>query len=450
MNNLDDLFKNKLEQNGLEFQEEYWNEMEGIIDLENKKKRRFILFFSGLFVILIGSIMGLLFSGNNKNEKLAGLSSTPTASVETNASARNNSDNKAILENKIDQVENKKPNNSESYTQITKPSKRTRISKNQETALSTNLTQIASNNTNSDNSQPSNTQTENPAINNTLNYGMETDDKDHLVFADFMHFNTSKIELEQVLPHTCKNCAHGLKLDSVKPKLKVNWVYQIGLEALYNVNSRTAINSNITKSNNSLGYLASFSGSKKHWGFKTGLEYYKYQEQNNYPNTSKSYSYDTPYSLVNAFYSFTPKGTRIALIGRKIDTTESLNTYYTNIKLGLQYFSIPLHLFYTTGIGKFSLQFEAGINAGFLIRKTGTYANLIQNNYVLKAASSSNEFSPMLNQTYIGLGCSYPIYKQFSLQANVSMLNAMGTYLQGSSSKLNRKGFGLGLVYRLK
>lgn len=450
MNNLDDLFKNKLEQNGLEFQEEYWNEMEGIIDLENKKKRRFILFFSGLSVVVIGSIMGLLFSDNNKNEKLAVLSSTPTVNIETNASATNNSDNNAIIENKIEQVENKKPNNSESNNQITKPSKRTSISKNQEKAINTYLPQVVSNNSNSANSKPSNNLVENPVNINTLNYGTETDDKDHLVFADFMRFNTSKIELEQVLPHTCKNCAHGLKLDSLKPKVKVNWVYQIGLEALYNFNNRTAINSNITKSNNSLGYLASFSGSKKHWGFKTGLEYYKYQEQNDYPNTRKLYTYDTSYRLINAFYSVTPKGTRIALIGRKIDTTESLNSYYTNTKLGLQYFSIPLHVLYTTSLGKFSLQFEAGINAGFLIRKTGTYANLIQNNYVLKAASSSNEFSPMLNQTYIGLGCSYPIYKQISLQANVSMHNAIGTYLQGSSSKLNRKGFGLGVVYRLK
>ena len=82
MNNLDDLFKNKLEHNGLEFQEGYWNEMEELIDSENKKKRRFILFFSTLFIVLIGSMMGFLFNGNN--EKLAVLSSTPNASLETN------------------------------------------------------------------------------------------------------------------------------------------------------------------------------------------------------------------------------------------------------------------------------------------------------------------------------------------------------------------------------
>ena len=126
MNNLDELFKNKLEHNGLEFQEGYWNEMQELIDRENKKKRRFFLFFSGLFVILIGSIMGLLFNGNN--EKLAVVSSTPTASFESNTSATHNSDNKAMLENKLDQAENNKPSTSNNQTQKTKPSQDIHIS----------------------------------------------------------------------------------------------------------------------------------------------------------------------------------------------------------------------------------------------------------------------------------------------------------------------------------
>jgi hypothetical protein len=131
------------------------------------------------------------------------------------------------------------------------------------------------------------------------------------------------------------------------------------------------------------------------------------------------------------------------------------STQTTQKKTSIQIFPInlscPIQVFLNSlRTQKFSLQFEAGINAGFLIRKTGTYANLIQNNYVLKAASSSNEFSPMLGQSYLGLACSYPLYKQFSLQANAKMLNAMGTYIQGSSSMLNRKGFSLGVVYRLK
>ena len=383
--------------------------------------------------------MGLLFNGNN--EKLAVVSSTPTASFESNTSATHNSDNKAMLENKLDQAENNKPSTSNNQTQKTKPSQDIRISETKQKTF----------NTNTQNKNPiSNTtaSTENPTISSMdWSNGIETDDKDHLVFADFMRINTSKIELEQVLPHTCKNCAHGLKLDPIKPQEKVNWVYQIGLHNLYNLNSRTAVNSN---SKNSFGYLASFSASKKHWGFTTGLEYYNYQEQNNYKNTTKSYTYDTSYNMVNAMYATTPKGTRIALISRRIDTLESQRLQTVNTSLGLHYLNIPLHVFYSAKLGKFSLQFEAGLNAGFLIGKTGTYTNLIQGNYTVHAAKGSNVFSPLLNQTYIGLGCSYPLYKQFSLQGNINMLKGMGAFMTGSSSALNRKGFGLGVVYRLK
>jgi hypothetical protein len=196
--------------------------------------------------------------------------------------------------------------------------------------------------------------------------------------------------------------------------------------------------------------LASFSANKKHWGFTTGLEYCKYQELNNYSNNTKSYTFDTSYNMVNAMYATTPKGTRIALISRIIDTLASQRLEAVNASLGLHYLNIPLHVLYTTKLGKFSLKFEAGLNAGFLFRETGTYTNLIQGNYVVKTAKGSNEFSPILSQSYLGLACSYPLYKQFSLQANVNMLNSMGTYMQGSLSKLNRKGFGLGVVYRLK
>jgi hypothetical protein len=438
MNNLDDLFKNKFEHNGLEFQEGYWNEMEELIDSDNKKKRRFVLFFSGLFVILIGCVMGLLFYGNN--EKSAVLSSTPAASSET----KNNPDNKVIFENKLDQVENNKPSTSVKPTQKTKPRQHVGISETKQTEF----------NTNKQNKNPiSNTtaSTESPA-NNSMDWanGIETDDKDHLVFVDFIKLSTSKIVLEQILPHTCKNCAHGLKLGPITPKEKVNWVYQIGLHSLYNLNSRTAVNSNNENSKNSFGYLASFSASKKHWGFTTGLEYYKYQEENNYKNTTKSYTYDTSYNMVNAMYASTPKGTRIALISRRIDTSESQRLQTVNTSLGLHYLNIPLHVFYATKLGKFSLQFEVGLNAGFLIGKTGTYTNLIQGNYVVQTAKGSNAFSPLLNQTYIGLACSYPLYNQFSLQGNINVLNGMGAFMPGSSSTLNRKEFGLGLVYRLK
>jgi hypothetical protein len=442
MNNLDDLFKNKLEHNGLEFQEGYWNEMEELIDSDNKKKRRFVLFFSGLFVILIGSIVGLLFYGNN--EKSAVLSSTPAASSETNTSASHNSDNKAILENKLDQVENNKPSTSVKPTQKTKPRQHVGISETKQTEF----------NTNKQNKNPiSNTtaSTENTA-NNSMDWsaGIETDDKDHLVFVDFIKLTTSKIVLEQILPHTCKNCAHGLKLDLIKPKEKVNWVYQIGLHSLYNLNSRTAVNSNNENSKNSFGYLASFSASKKHWGFTTGLEYCKYQEQNNYNNIIKSYAFDTSYNMVNAMFASTPKGTRIALISRRIDTLESQRTQEVNTSLGLHYLNIPLHVLYTSKLGKLSLQFEAGLNAGFLIGKTGTYTNLIQGINVVQTAKGSNAFSPFLSQSYLGMACSYPLYKQFSLQGNINMLKGMGAFMTGSSSALNRKGFGLGVVYRLK
>jgi hypothetical protein len=416
--------------------------MEELIDSENKKKRRFVLFFSGLFVILIGCVMGFLFNGNN--EKLAVLSSTPNASRETNTNSTNNSDNKAIPENKLDQVENNKPINSDKPTQKTKPSQHARISETKQREF----------NTNTQNKKPISipTASTESTANNSMDWanGIETDDKDHLVFVDFIKLSTSKIVLEQILPHTCKNCAYGFKLDPIKPKEKVNWVYQIGLHSLYNLNSRTAVNPKNENRKNSFGYLASFSASKKHWGFTTGLEYYKYQEENNYNNTTKSYTYDTSYNMVNAMFASTPKGTRIALISRRIDTLESQRLQTVNTILGLQYLNIPLHVFYTTKLGKFSLQFEAGINAGFLIEKTGTYTNLIQGNYVVQTAKGSNSFSPLLSQTHIGLGCSYPLYKQFSLQGNINMLKGMGAFMPGGSSTLNRKGFGLGLMYRLK
>jgi hypothetical protein len=453
MNNLDDLFKNKLEQNGLEFQEEYWKDMEGLIDQENKKKRRFILFFSGLFVILIGSIIGLTLNGNNKNEKLAVISSTPAAETDTISIPKNNSESQLTIENQIAQVENNKLNTSVNHTQKAKPKQHYHISKTEQTTLNTNTLNTLSDYTNSNKAiyQSSNTVTENSAIiTNDSDFGIETDDKDNLVFADFMRFNPTKIELEKILPHTCKNCAHGLKLDPEKTKEKANWVYQFGLSAIYNFNNRTALNSNYEKSKNTIGYKASFSASKKHWGLKTGLEYYKYQEQNNYPNSSKSYTFDTSYSLINAFYSYTPKGTRIALIGRKIDTTESLNTYFTSTTLGLQYISIPLHGFYTTALGKFSFQVEAGINTGFLIRKTGSYSNLVQGNYVARPAAQSNEFKTLMIQSYIGITLSYPVYKQFSLQSSFGMQNGMSTYHTNSESKLNRMNLGLGLVYTVK
>jgi cytoskeletal protein RodZ len=442
MNNLDDLFKNKLEHNGLEFQEEYWNEMEELIDSDNKKKRRFVLFFSGLFVILIGCVMGLLYSGNNENHAV--LFSTPAASSETNTNTRNNPDNKAILENKLDNVDKNKPSTSDKPTQKTKPSQHAGISETKQTEF----------NTNTQSKKPISilTASTESRANNRMDWsnGIETDDKDHLLFVDFIKLSTSKIVLEQILPHTCKNYAHGLKLDPIKPKEKVNWVYQIGLHSLYNLNSRSSLNTNNENSKNSFGYLASFSASKKHWGFTTGLEYYKYQEQNNYKNTTKSYTFDTSYYMVNAMYASTPKGTRIALISRRIDTLESQRLQTVNTSLGLQYINIPLHVFYATKLGKISLQFEAGLNAGFLIGKTGTYTHLIQGNYVVQTAKGSNAISPFLSQTYIGLGCSYPIYKQFSLQGNINVLKGMGAFMPGGSSTLNRKGFGLGVVYRLR
>jgi len=429
MNKVDDLFKNKLEQNGLEFQEAYWKDMEDLIEQENKKKKRFILFFATLFVLLTASIMGLLFNKSSAGTKQQSkVNSKPEIQSvnEAKITIGLNKENPATL-NEISQTHTK--NSLQAQTNRTHQNKpRRENSKNIENQLTS---PFSSNDINE----------------NIWSLATETDDKTNLIFTEFLRFKTSEVELERIHPATFSRSKKNFPLKIEKPM--VNWVYQIGFQVLDNINDKTAIKSNLENSKNSMGYLATFSSYKKHWGFKTGLEYYQYVEQNKYQNDNKTYQFDTSYNLINAFYALTPKGTRIALIQRSIDTTEFQNTNFIHTKLGLQYINIPLHGFYTFKQGKLNFQLAAGLNTGLLIRKTGNYSNLVQGKYEPIEAAQSNEFKTLMIQSYLGLSLSYPIYKQFSLQSSFGLQYGLSRFRTSSYSKLNRMNLGLGLVYSL-
>lgn len=464
MKKIDDIVKNELENSGLPFKEEYWNDMEILLD--QKKKKPIALYFTlAALVLIIGISAAVYLNSNQENhihENAVSISSTTpktsnTLSTETIQSEKEISNKPDVqIHSKLTEKStlnvNTKSNSYLNKTQVSNSNNSIEIE-----SLETENTSVSNNNIAQTNEIQIEKNTESLII-IPKPEGKPAVEEVDIVRASILRFpyfaiNTSDsfsfyvLEVQKHMSNSFKN--------PIPPKQK--WGFALAPYIGYNMFSNTKSYSDINnlkseeKTLNTKSFGIIFVARKNRIAFSTGIGFNQFSIQSNYSSINKSYTFDTSYKLVNSFYGQTANGTRIALIKQIIDTTTQSNSVVNNPnkKSTFTYLQIPLTVRYTIPIKGFDFFIEPGINSQFLIKSKGLYVASQNNVFNIKNADDKSDLNQVLLGGSMHVGMQFRIYKRISLTSSYGYMQTFNSMYKSYQQKQSNTQFKIGLEFGL-
>lgn len=463
MKKIDDIVKNELENSGLPFKEEYWNDMEFLLD--QKKKKPMAVYFTLAALVLIIGISAVVYVNSNQDNQIqenpVSISST-APNTSKNPSIESIQTENNTSEESNDQIQSKTIETS-SITENTKSNYTP--NKNQvfltPNAKEIETPKIENNSVSTKNIAQSNeTQVENyidPVI-NTPQPDVKPIEDEEIVRASilqFPYFSINTIDsFSFYVLEVQKHMSNSFK-NPIQPKQK--WAFALTPYIGFNMFSNTKSYSDINalKSEEKLlktkSYGINIIARKNRIAFSTGIGFNQFSIQSNYSSIGKSYTFDTSYKLVNSFYGITSNGTRIALIKQIIDTTtlSYSEVKNPNKKSTFSYLQIPLTVRYTIPIKGFDFFVEPGLNSQFLIKSKGLYVASQNNVFNVKNADDKSDLNQVLLGGSMHVGMQFRINKRISLTSSYGYMQTFNSMYKSYQQKQSNTQFKIGLEFGL-
>lgn len=204
-----------------------------------------------------------------------------------------------------------------------------------------------------------------------------------------------------------------------------------------------------------LGLGINILAKKGHWVVKSGIHFNQLKERTNYESTYNTTTYDTSFRMVIKYYTQTPRGSNVALLETKIDTTTGPTETRINNPNSIaqfNYISIPLAVQYEWHQKRILYFVEAGANLSILTNAKGVYALHDASTNTLTSRELSNNLDA-LNKTILNVsgavGVKYAFTHNFNLWSSYSQNFGMNSMISDYAQKVNTSGINLGLEYKL-
>ncbi len=448
MSPIDDLFRNKLSDHGIPYNDSYWEGMEAMIDDKKKKKPFFllprtVLLVAGLFGLGIAITAIYFYRGNS-----SAIVMPAQPAVTENSTSLNES--KDLTPNKSETITSTQNNLNNTSTPITPKAEETQQEHSNHNAITRNqLPEV---------SKPSYliippapapgfivpeqvvVVEDKPQIKNELN----------IIAANWSprKLESSAIILPLPYPEVLKPFESKFCKDLSKP-----WIYEITAGYSFNNYSRKVLNANIKQqetTRDQSGAFVNFGIHNNHWGLITGIGYLTLAEQTNYFTENIQYEFKTYYRMINPVYKQTPAGTKIAIIRKEIDTTitRTYSINNPNSVVRFNYLNIPLHATYQMMFQNWILMAEAGINNNILANEKGKYA-IMENGKMNIIHPAKQQLAPVLFQTYTSLGIGYQFMQRYSIQGSYGYAYSLNSMVKSYEQKPTIQSFNIGLGIQL-
>ncbi len=451
MSPIDDLFRNKLSDHGIPYNDSYWEGMEAMIDDKKKKKPFFLL---PRTVLLVAGLFGL------------GIAITAIYFYRGNSSAIVMPAQPAVTENTTSLNESK--NFSQPKIETTKP---TEDHLNNTNYTSTPITPKAEETQQEHFNHNAITRDQSPEVSKPSYLiippapapGFIVPEQVVVVEDKPLIKNELNIIKANWSPRKLQSSAIILPLpypEVLKPfesniykNLSNQWKYEITAGYSFNNYSRKALNANIKQqetTQNQSGAFVNFGVHNNHWGLTTGLGYLTLAEQTNYVSENIQYEFYTYYRMINPVYKQTPAGTKIAIIRKEVDTTitRTYSINNPNRMVQFNYLNIPLHVTYRMMLHHWILMAEAGINNNILANEKGEYA-ILENGKMNIVHPSKQQLAPVLFQTYTSLGIGYQFMQRYSIQGSYGYAYSLNSMVKSYEQRPTIQSFNIGLGIQL-
>lgn len=451
MSPIDDLFRNKLSDHGIPYNDSYWEGMEAMLDEKKKKKPFFllprtVLLLTGLFGLGIAITAIYFYRGNSS----ANIMPTQPAATENTTSLN---ESKNFSQNKIETTiptQDHLNNTNNTSTPITPKVEVTQPEHSNHNAISRN--QLPEVSKSSDLIIPPAPE---PVITAPEQVGLAENKPRIKNDVNIIAANWSPRKLQStafILPLPYPEVLKPFETNIYK-NISNQWKYEITAGYSFNNYSRKVLNANIKQqetTRDQSGAFVNFGIHNNHWGLITGLGYLTLAEQTNYVTENIQYEFKTYYRMINPVYKQTPAGTKIAIIRKEIDTTIT-RTYAINNPnrmVRFNYLNIPLHATYRMMFHHWILMAEAGINNNILANEKGEYA-IIENGKMNIVHLGKQQLAPVLIQTYTSLGIGYQFMQRYSIQGSYGYAHSLNSMVKSYEQKPTIQSFNIGLGIQL-
>ena len=458
MKKIDEIFKDGLDKNGLEFSENYWNQMESILDKDPilKKKRKVGMLWVLAMLIGLGGLGYSIYSiqGNQKNsiaQNDQGSDIKVSRIVQERASSEEELisdiqiEEKASYENKVNAIEEEiaqSPNKS----MVQAFNRKQNVHENKQDQLNINT------------EKETNTEM-------VENLNFLTSRKDELSSSERVSpldfSQVTKIDGIGIKPlETNQIPSYLVPINLQNKVLKYHkfWSFYL-LPVLELVNNKEPIYNGLEsdqkskeRMENTLSYGLHLAAKKGNLAFKLGINLNEFASISNYTKEIDEYAFSSRRILVNRNFKSDGNGGFIALVENRIDSTFTgtrTEVECKDCKTKASYVSIPLSVQYELKQKRFTYFGELGFTASFLNSQKGNYITVEGNQVFIKDLSNSNELNKVVYSADARIGIKYPVLRNVNLWGSYGYNFGLSSMTKTYTQKVNSNRTQIGLEFKL-
>ncbi len=440
MSKIDDIFKDNLDQQGLEYSDAHWQEMETLLDSQKVGFwAKYNWIFSGLGLLLIVGCIGYFLGVRNQSSSID-LSGDYSGVVKR-------IDNNKIQNNQVN-LDCLTVDDSITSTFVFDPSQL----ELPQFMFPINMNDMIGCAGVIDYSSPFGLGTNYFPLNNGFSPQYQVDEKVELTSIRDVIL-TSKQESKSTTIS---------KLPNPKQKLDISISPFVGLNLYKRTSQFDGLNKlkEQEKPLNAFSYGLNVEVRKNNWAIKSGLEMLKIQEQTNYLSTETDWLFDTSYHLIKRNYQDLENGDFAALISERIDSTGTDKEVIEcpNCVANFIYINIPLALQYQIQKNRLIYFGEAGVNIGFLKSAKGKYSNVEQvvdstgTKYLSNVMdlSSQSFIAKQLLQISGSVGVKYKLSSKLNVWGSYGYSKSIGSMFTTYEQKAQLQNLKIGLQLKLR
>lgn len=202
---------------------------------------------------------------------------------------------------------------------------------------------------------------------------------------------------------------------------------------------------------NTWGYGLQLAAKKKHFVFKAGLGYQSIHQTTNYESTRTDYTYDTALRLEKRNYETDGRGKWVALIKQDIDSTAVISKQVEcpNCAVRFQYLIIPLSMQYEARWKQFTIFGEVGTRASFLTGTSGVFSTYGPAGLSTQNLSESGDAEKVVLAGTLQAGLKVPVAQRIQLWGSYGISKGINSRIQSYEQKDGFNMLRFGLEYRL-
>lgn len=254
---------------------------------------------------------------------------------------------------------------------------------------------------------------------------------------------------------------YAINLNSLPQK---NWIFYVGTYWNF-INYNKVLSPEVEqvtssqKAHQATNYGLQFRLQRNNWSVLTGIGRTKLTETTNFETTTTTWSYSIKYRLLVDEYSETPRGKKVSLIKKEIDSVGTNTTAINcpNCETTFSYLDIPLAFQYDVRKNRISAFGQLGVTMGILQNASGLYGVSVigsgTDNVQLQVEDLTQNqayLNPILWQKQARLGIKYHLNSRWSALATYGISQSLNSMLIDLDQKTKNQQLGLGIEFRIE